>query len=33
MNGWAIIIGWLIASVIIGIVVSRAIDLMGDDDD
>ena len=33
MNGWAIIIGWLIASVIIGIVVGRAIDLMGDDDD
>ena len=31
--GWYIIIGWLIASIVIGIALGRAIDLMGGDDD
>ena len=33
MNGWLIIGGWLIASIIIGIIAGRLIDGMGGDDE
>ena len=33
MNGWLIILGWLIASIIIGIVAGSAIDRMGGGDE
>ena len=32
MNGWGLILGWLVISIIIGIVAGRLIDRMGGDD-